>query len=175
MEPRPTGGPARASALDDLSRRFRPALVSFFLRRVGNAAEAEDLAHEVLLRLTGTPIEQLRSAEAYVFQTAANLLCDRARRSRVHNAYIASLPASAESPVDPIDPARIDAGRRSLESIVTRLSELPQRAREIFVLYRIENVPKREIADAYKVSISTVEKDVAKATAYLMLFREEDE
>jgi DNA-directed RNA polymerase specialized sigma24 family protein len=69
---------ARQRQLEDLCRRFRPALVAYFLRRVSDPAEAEDLAHDVLLRLTGIPPEQLKSADAYVFQVATNLLKDRA-------------------------------------------------------------------------------------------------
>ncbi|MGE5501703.1 MAG: hypothetical protein ACM3W4_07240 [Ignavibacteriales bacterium] len=33
--------------LVQLDRRFRPALMAFFLRRIANHAEAEDLAQEV--------------------------------------------------------------------------------------------------------------------------------
>lgn len=42
---------ARKQQLDDLCRRFRPALFAYFLRRVPDPAEAEDLAHDVFLRL----------------------------------------------------------------------------------------------------------------------------
>ena len=55
---------------------------------------------------------------------------------------------------------------------VVRLEELPDRRRQIFILYRIENVARQEIARAFNLSISSVEKEVARATAYLMLFRE---
>lgn len=161
--------------LAELGRRFRPALVSYFLRRVRDIAEAEDMAHEVLLRLTDIPLDRLRFADAYVFQVAANLLRDRARRHKVRSEYAAAVAASGDTAPELLDPARIDAGRRSLQALVEKLRELDERTREIFVLYRIENVPKRDIAAAYGVSVSTVEKAVAKATAHLMLLREDGE
>ena len=68
--------------------------------------------------------------------------------------------------------SRIEAARRSLGALVARLQELPERTREIFILYRIENVPRRDIAQAYELSISTVEKEIARATAHLMLHEE---
>jgi RNA polymerase sigma factor (sigma-70 family) len=166
---------ARKQQLDDLCRRFRPALLAYFLRRVPSPAEAEDLAHDVFLRLAAVPLEQLRSADAFIFHVAANLLRDRARRWKVRNDYVATQAAAvaAEEPeTHALDPERIEAARRSLAALVARLMELPKRTREIFILYRIENVGRRDIAHAYGLSISTVEKEVARATAYLMLHRE---
>jgi RNA polymerase sigma factor (sigma-70 family) len=166
---------AQQRQLDDLCRRFRPALVAYFLRRVHDPTEAEDLAHDVFLRLAGMPLEQLRSADAYVFQVAANLLKDRARRSKVRADYAATEAAAMEAEefsAGSYDPERIEAARRSLAALVARLRELPARTREIFILYRIENVARRDIAQAYHLSLSTVEKEIARATAQLMLDRE---
>jgi RNA polymerase sigma factor (sigma-70 family) len=166
---------ARQRQLDDLCRRFRPALLAYFLRRVPDPAEAEDLAHDVFVRLAGIPLEQLRSADAYIFQVAANLLKDRARRWKVRDDYATTQVAAAEAAeleAHRFDPERIEAARRSLAALVARLRELPQRTREIFILYRLENVARRDIAQAYGLSISTVEKEIARATAHLMLHRE---
>jgi RNA polymerase sigma factor (sigma-70 family) len=166
---------ARKQQLDDLCRRFRPGLIAYFLRRVPNPAESEDLAHDVFLRLADVPLDQLRSADAYIFQVAANLLRDRARRGKVRYDYAATQVAAAQAQeleTHAFDPERIVAARRSLAALVARLMELPKRTRDIFILYRIENLPRRNIAQAYGLSISTVEKEVARATAYLMLHRE---
>src|SRR3546814_11671973 len=48
-------------AVDQLNRRFRPGLMAFFLRRVGNHAEAEDLTQEVFVRLADTDTAQMPS------------------------------------------------------------------------------------------------------------------
>jgi len=165
---------ARQQKLEDLCRRFRPTLLAYFLRRVHDPAEAEDLAHDVFVRLAGIPLEQLRSAHAYIFQVAANLLRDRARRAKVRADYARSREGGDDPEVEASapDPERIEEARRSLKALVSRLEELPDRRRQIFVLYRIENVARQEIARAFDLSISSVEKEVARATAYLMLFRE---
>ena len=166
---------ARKQQLDDLCRRFRPALLAYFLRRVPNPAEAEDLAHDVFLRLAGVPLEQLRAADAYIFHVAANLLRDRARRWKVRNDYATTQLAAVDAQeleLHAFDPERMEVARRSLAALVARLMELPERTREIFILYRVENIARRNIAQAYGLSLSTVEKEVARATAYLMLHRE---
>ncbi len=71
-----------------LNRRLRPALMAFFRRRIGHYGEAEDLTHEVLLRVAqrGAWIDADRP-DAYVFQIAANLLHDRYKRNVLFNRY----------------------------------------------------------------------------------------
>lgn len=159
----------------DLNQRFRPALMSFFRRRLGSRAEAEDLTQEVFLRLAGGDPARMRSAAAYIFQVAANLLRDRARREKVRTEYSSTLPSPEETDVDPIDPARILLGRRSIELISALLRQLPERTRTIFILYRVENMDRHAIAEAFGCSLSTIEKEVGKAMAHLMLHREEVE
>jgi len=65
------------SDLDHLTRKFRPALIAFFSRRAASHAEAEDLTHEVFVRLAQTRVESIDSTEAFVFRIATNLLRDR--------------------------------------------------------------------------------------------------
>ena len=166
-------GVAAETELSELNRRFRPALISFFLRRLRNRSEAEDLTQEVFLRLAAAAPAQMRSAAAYIFQVAANLLRDRARREKIRHEYAATLLPAEELDFDPIDPARILLGRRTLDALAARLRELPERTLTMFVLYRLENMDRRAIAEAFGCSVSTVEKEVAKAMAHLMLHRKE--
>jgi RNA polymerase sigma factor (sigma-70 family) len=164
----------RAEAdIGQLSRRLRPALVAYFLRRVRSHAEAEDLTQDVFVRLTGLKPGEMESADAYVFRIAANLLADRSRRNTVRRRYAAEQSAQEGAGLDPLDPDRVAAGRRSLAAMAERLGDLPERTRIMFVLYRVENMNKRAIADAFGLGISTVEKEVGRAMAHLMLFRED--
>src|ERR1700761_2491477 len=74
-QPRPTEN----AEFEALSLRFRAPLVAYFLNRVGDRHEAEDLAQDVFVRIAGRP-QALESPEGYVFTVAANLLKDRNRR-----------------------------------------------------------------------------------------------
>ncbi len=152
-----------------LSRRFRPALMSFFLRRVRSYAEAEDLTQDVFVRLTALDPEQFRSADAYIFRIATNLVADHMRRRKVRRRYLEEQMTPEAGAIDPLDPDRVSNGRRSLAALAQRLRNLPERSRAIFVLYRIEGVNKRAIAEAFNCSVSTVEKQIAFALAQLML------
>src|SRR5690348_12273441 len=67
--------------LEALALRYRSALNRFFERRAARTDDTEDLTQEVFLRLAsrraGDEIERL---DGYIFQTAASVLTDRARR-----------------------------------------------------------------------------------------------
>jgi RNA polymerase sigma-70 factor (ECF subfamily) len=69
----------------DLAPRFRERLRVFATRRLGDAALAEDLAQEVLRRVTealrGGRVENLEALPGFVFQTATHL-CLHHYRSR---------------------------------------------------------------------------------------------
>ena len=141
--------------------------MAFFLRRIGNHAEAEDLTQEVFARLMAMGAENLHQADAYVFQMAANLLRDRGRREKVREAYRFGVLAGEGVGVEPIDPERVLAGRQSLGQIAAALREAPERTRAIFLLYRVEQMKKRDIAETYGISTSAVDKHLMKAMAHL--------
>lgn len=142
--------------------------MAFYLRRIFNHAEAEDMTQEVLARVAerGTAIDAARP-DGYVFQIAANLLRDRGRRTKVRTAYQMGFGASEATRIDEIDPERVLRSRQSLASVVAALNTLPERTRTIFVLFRLENMKQREIADALGISIRTVEQHVSRASTML--------
>jgi RNA polymerase sigma factor (sigma-70 family) len=151
-----------------LSRRFRPALIAFFVRRMHNHSEAEDLTQEVLIRVVqrGATIDE-RGPDAYVFQIAANLLRDRSRRLKVRAAYRAGFGMIDADRVEELDPDRVIQGRHTLDVILGALNELPDRTRNIFILFRLENMKQREIAVMLGLSVRTIEQHVIRASVHL--------
>ncbi|HKR92938.1 RNA polymerase sigma factor [Novosphingobium sp.] len=147
---------------DKLVRRWRPALKAFFLRRLQNRSEAEDLTQEVLIRV----LEQgTGRGDSYVFQIAQNLLIDRQRRSAVRDRYRAATIAEQDRHRDPLDAHRILQEQEQLTIAMAALAALPERTRAIFILYRFEKISQGDIAMAYGISASAVKQQVAKAMA----------
>ena len=159
-----------------LDARFRGPLMSFFTRRVGDRAEAEDLTQEVFVRLIGSnSLENIENADAFVFKVASNLLRDRSRkllRSRGHAALPldeAVINELAQEFVEDRGPERVLLGKERLADVLAALDELGERTRNIFILFRLENMKQKDIAAVYGISSSTVEKHVMKAVMHLSL------
>src|SRR3546814_8583965 len=78
-----------APGRSEMSRQWRPVLLAYFLRRVNDHAEAEDLTQEMLVRLLGMDVEELEQPEAYIFRIASNLLADRSEEhtSRLNSSH----------------------------------------------------------------------------------------
>ena len=48
------------------------------------------------------------------------------------------------------------------------LDELGERTRDIFMMYRLEKMKHRDIAALYGITVSAVEKHIAKAGVHLL-------
>jgi RNA polymerase sigma factor (sigma-70 family) len=158
----------------ELDKNFRAPLISYFLRRVGNRAEAEDLTQEVFVRMLrhSDGIEPSR-AKAYIFSAAGNLLRDRARRAVTHHTK-AHHPLGGDVTEgenaemrEEISPERVIMGRETLRDVLLALDSLNQRTRDIFVLYRIERMKLHEIAALYGLSQGAIAKHLVKAMDHL--------
>jgi RNA polymerase sigma factor (sigma-70 family) len=154
--------------LSELNRTYRPALMAFFLRRLRNHAEAEDMTQDVFVRLARADRSDVRSADAYIFQIAANLLRDRARKEKHRFDYRGELAAENDLSVDQLDPSRIVSGQQSLTALAAALEDLPEPTRQIFICHRLENITRPVIATAYQISESAVDRHLAKAMAFLI-------
>lgn len=151
-----------------LSRQWRPVLLAYFLRRVRDYAEAEDLTQEMLVRLLGMEDMELQRPEAYIFRIASNLLADRARRQRVQARFMEIVGRAEGLEVDSIDAFRIVVGRTELERLEAAISALPKLTRTLFLVFRLENITQDQIASIYGISTRSVKRHVARAMAHLM-------
>jgi RNA polymerase sigma factor (sigma-70 family) len=182
MSPRPhrsetEAAPDLAARLD---ARYRAPLMTYFLRRVRDRQDAEDLTQEVFLRLLRREEpEPPENAEVFLFSIAANLLRDRARRHDTHHAGDhASLDAPGfefqdtglftEALVEDRGPERVLLSQESLTEVLGALDELGERTRDIFMMFRLEKMKHREIAALYGITVSAVEKHVARAGVHLL-------
>lgn len=164
--------PAQTEAIiEELSRRFRRPLQRYFEKRIGRHADSEDLVQHVFLRLaSGGRIEASLGVEGYLFKIAHNLLRDRQRRLAVRN-------SSAHEPYEDDThgaqsgaptPERLVQNSQLIEQLLVVVQELPERTREVFTLYYLHGMPHAQIASRLGIAVSTIEKHMARASAYLL-------
>lgn len=168
IRPTPQATPAEQEVLNTLAAQFGLVLLQFFQRRVRDRPEAEDLVQEVFIRLLKRgDISALQDVRGYVFETAASVLTDRARKrvSRHSDEHIGFDPITHGS--EDFPPDRVLIGEETLTRASRALLELPERVRAVFVLRRLEGLRYQDIAQRLGISLSSVEKQMARAVAYL--------
>jgi len=161
------GADRQARLLEEWSRRYRPALLSFFQRRMPAGADREDLVQEVFLRLARQDLTAIANVEGYLFQAAANVLKDWRRRGMrraadAHDPIGEDLPAEVD-----FSPERVLLGKDAVSSLIAALEALPDRTRAVFVLYHFDQLPQAEIARRLGIALRTVENNMAKAHAHI--------
>lgn len=153
--------------LEAFDQRFRRPLMAFFLRRVGDHAEAEDLTQEVFMRLVRSERPDVRSADAYIFQIAANLVRDRGRMRSYRATQTTAIAEGERRRGEPLDAERILIGKDNLEAVVAVLKELNPKTRDIFLLNRLEGMSHNDLAEMFGISASAIGKHIYKASAIL--------
>lgn len=152
-----------------IALRYERAVHAFFLRRVRDRAEADDLTQDVFASLArrsdGDAIDNI---EGYVFQVATNLLRDRSRRRSVRPDIQAEGYADPLGRlIDEISPEREMIGKDSYARFLKILEALPERPRMVFILNRFEEMTGREIAAFLGLSQRQIEKDISRVLTIL--------
>jgi len=161
------GEASRTRRLADLSSRYRKPLNRYFLNRIRNPADVEDMVQEVFTRLYANGMHNVRSEEGFLFATAANVLRDQARRDATRHRSAHDTLDDCNLPSDEATPEAALASRETLRLALLALSELPTRTQTVFALNRYEELSHPQIAHRLGVSVSSVEKHIMKAVAHL--------
>lgn len=153
---------------------LRKPLLRFFMVRVADASEAEDLTQATFARLLAASREEpFKDPKAFVFRAAINLLRDRARKRKVRDgaqlAAVSSVRVSETSLefVEDVNPERVLQAKDKLARVMAALDELKPRTRDMYLLFRLDDMKHGQIARLYGLSVSSVEKEIIRATRHL--------
>ena len=138
------------------------------LRRRGSSSQdAEDIVQEAWVRLARYEQGQVvDKPDAFLMQTALNLAIDEHRGRVVHGEQVVLEEVILVDDSPPVE--AVVLGRERIERLTYCLGRLPAKNRDILLAHRLDGLTYREIADHHGLSISTVEKHIAKATLQLI-------
>jgi len=162
---KPLSPSAQDLEIASVVRRERGRLLSFILRRVRDAAEAEDVLQEALYELVTAyrlmqPIEQVG---AWLMRVARNRIIDRFRKQRPQLlGDLASEGEESDSALERLLPV-IEEGPDAalvrellLEELEQALAELPAEQRAVFVAQELEGASFKELSARWGVGVNTL-------------------
>lgn len=155
-----------------LVAQMRPALLKYFKRKTRSDVDAEDLAQDVLVRaLTHAKWKTPEQAKGYIFRIAVNRWRDLRRLQQTHAPTMAwDEKCSEESGVE--KPAEhVLIVREDLNQLVQALGQLNERTRRVLMLVRLEQMKIATVAQTLGISVSAVDKHLARGVAFLAQLR----
>ena len=147
------------------------------LRHKGRSADdADDLIQEAFLRLQQYRASRhVQEPEAFLVRTVQNLAIDAIRRKARRGSNV-TLDHPVRQLIDPQPlPDEVLANRQRLQRLRTGLEQLSPRTREVVMLHRLEGYSQAQIAEQLQITVSAVEKHVAKAALFLSDWMTEEE
>jgi RNA polymerase sigma factor (sigma-70 family) len=139
------------------------------LRRMGRSPEdTDDLIQEAFLRLhVYCQTHEVHQEEAFLVHAVKNLSVDAHRRA--HRDLYVKTPIESLPLLDlKLRPDEELSVQQRLDRVRAVLDGLTPRTREVFLMHRIEGLSSAQIGAAFRISVSAVEKHIARAVLALM-------
>ncbi|WP_459616576.1 sigma-70 family RNA polymerase sigma factor [Bordetella sp. 2513F-2] len=153
-----TSPPAPHDAVQGLYRDHHGWLALWLRRKLDNACDAADLAHDTFVRVLRHRAElaAVREPRAYLTTIARRLLLNHYRRRSLEQAYEEALAALPQPQAPP--PEQRLMILEALHRIDEALQGLAPRVRRAFLMLQLEQRSHAEIAQALGVSVRTVQR-----------------
>jgi len=138
------------------------ALLKFLRRIRRDRTDAEDLCHDVYVRVYEAAQREIPDpVRPFVFTVARNLLLNRARHENVVAIEAVADLDSLGVALDEPGPDRNVIARQELHRLQLALERLPPRARQVVVMRKVEGLSRTEIATRLGIAASTVSEYLA--------------
>lgn len=165
----------RFTSLSQAVEAYYEELRQFIRRRTGSSSMAEEVVQETWIRANTTTAALPDNPRAYLYRMAGNLAVDHVRRQQAWKKaegfadgdqgedlalQVEEVPSHAPDPVEAV------ISQKELAALNAAVRELPDKCREVFLLYRGHGLSMREVAAHLSISEKTVEKHIARAMVH---------
>ncbi len=145
-----------------------------FLRARGAGEAAEDLVHDLWLKVRGRTDGPIAQPLAYLYRAADLLMIDRYRSARQAERRDQAWQDGRHDPAGAVPtPEREVAARQEAARVTQLLRTLGTRKATVFRRARLDGVAQRDIAAELGISLSTVESDLRAAAQALTALKEQ--
>jgi RNA polymerase sigma-70 factor (ECF subfamily) len=136
--------------------------------------EADDLVQEAYARVLAAPdYRDIASPRGFVLTVVRNLALERLRRANVVRIdFLASLDMLDVADPSP-DAFAVSSGRSELQLLLRLIEELPPQCGRVLHMRKIQQMSPPRIAEELCISLSTVEKHIAKGLSLITKARRE--
>lgn len=152
----------------DELRQVGRSLLRRLVRRGVQRDDAEDVIQDAFLRLCLAEREQrIHNPAAFVTTVVRKVQIDHWRRAQRHERRFTDFADDLEVVDSAPQPSDYVQADQRLWRMWQRLGDLSPRTRDVFFAHRIEGRTYAQIAAALRISISAVEKHIARAALAL--------
>lgn len=159
------------SGLEAVYLANRDKLVRFLAAR-GAGEAAEDLVHDLWLKVSARTPGPIANPLAYLYRAADLLMIDRYRSRRQAELREQAWEEQAADRAG-AEAERVVAAKQETAKVAAVLAELGSRRETVFRRARLDGVSQRQIAAELGISLSTVEADLRAASRALLALRED--
>jgi RNA polymerase sigma factor (sigma-70 family) len=136
---------------------------SALMRRGRSEHDADDLVQEAWVRLACYEREhEVECADAFLMRTALNLSIDSHRMQARHDDEVLTEETLVLDTRPSADAVLL--AKERLARLSTGLGRLNPKTRDIFLAHRVDGLSYAEIARRENLTVSSIEKHIAKAT-----------
>ena len=132
-------------------------------RMLRRPEDVEDIAQEAFVKVLEAGSKgEIHYHKAYLYRTARNLALNAlARKSNLLVDYMEDFP-DPDVFTEGVTVEDVVAGQRRFELFCRTVAELPEQCRRVMILRKVYGLSQQEVADRLGISISTIEKHLAK-------------
>ena len=145
---------------------FKNKLYRFALRIVGNAAEAEDVVQEVMIKLWNqrAKLHEYSNLEAWCIRVTKNLSIDKTRSKHYKMGII---PDGFDIVANQFSPHQNTETEDTMQRIKKMINALPDKQREVMHLRDIEGLSYKEIEAELEIPMNQVKVYLFRARKFV--------